>query len=144
MLKGIPPILSPDLLKALMEMGHGDEIVIADGHFPAAAMAKRLIRLDGHGVPEVLEAVLKYLPLDDYVEKPATLMSVVSAGDGYVSIIQETYKSILTKSGNSNKDEVLERSAFYERAKNAYAIVATSEKSKYANIILKKGLVEPE
>lgn len=139
MLKGIPSILSPELLKILMEMGHGDEIIIADGNFPAASHAQRLVRCDGHGVPEVLEAVLKLLPLDQYVEKPVALMDVVP-GDTVVPIWEE-YKAEIAKYGNV-EIEFMERFAFYERAKKAYAIVATGESAQYANVILKKGVVK--
>lgn len=140
MLKGIPSILSPELLKILMEMGHGDEIIIADGNFPAASHAQRLVRCDGHGVPEVLEAVLKLLPLDQYVEKPVALMDVVP-GDTVVPVIWEEYKAEIAKYGNV-EIEFMERFAFYERAKKAYAIVATGESAQYANVILKKGVVK--
>ncbi len=141
MLKHIPNILSPELLKVLMEMGHGDELVIADGNFPAASIAKKLIRLDGHGVPVVLEAILKFFPLDPYVEKPVALMSVVP-GDEVKPDIWQTYKNIIKNEYESfNQFEFIERFAFYERAKRAYAVVATSESALYANIILKKGIV---
>lgn len=141
MLKGIPAILSPDLLKILMEMGHGDEIVISDGNFPAASYAKRLVRCDGHNVPELLEAVLKFFPLDPYSEAQIALMQVVP-GDKVETPIWDVYKDIAAKyEPVNNKVENIERFAFYERAKNAYAIVATGEKALYANIILKKGVV---
>lgn len=141
MLKGIPSILSPELLKILMEMGHGDEIVIGDGNFPAASYAQRLVRLDGHGVTEVLDAILKLMPLDTFVEKPTALMEVVP-GDNTKPVIWEEYKKIIDKHGNdSSKIEYVERFAFYERAKKAYAIIATGETALYANVILKKGVV---
>ncbi len=139
MLKNIPNILSPELLKILMEMGHGDEIVIADGNFPAATMAKRLIRLDGHGVCEVLSAVLKLFPLDTYDDKPVGLMEVVP-GDNVQPKIWDDYAKIIKESGESF--EFIERYDFYERAQNAFAVVATSESALYANIILKKGVIE--
>jgi L-fucose mutarotase len=143
MLKNIPPILSPELLKILMEMGHGDEIVLADGNFPAASMAQRLIRCDGHGVPEVLEAVLRLFPLDQYVEQPVALMAVVP-GDSTKPTIWKRYRTLITESGETFSDfEFVERFAFYERAKRAYAVVATSEAALYANIILKKGVIKP-
>jgi len=123
-----------------MEMGHGDEIVLADGNFPAASMAQRLIRLDGHNIPPVLEAILKFLPLDTYVDKPVALMGTVP-GDDYVPLIKDEYRSILAKYDNYHGVEDIERFAFYERAKKAYAIVATGESAKYANIILKKGVL---
>jgi L-fucose mutarotase len=141
MLKGIPGILSPDLLKILMEMGHGDEIVISDGNFPAAAYAQRLVRCDGHNVPDLLEAILKFFPLDPYVDAPAALMQVVK-GDKVETPIWNVYKDIIGKyEPINNKIENIERFAFYERAKKAYAVIATGEKALYANIILKKGVV---
>ena len=141
MLKNIPPIISPELMKVLMEMGHGDEIVLADGNFPAASMAQRLLRCDGHGVPELLEAVLKLLPLDIYVERPVGLMAVVP-GDDTKPTIWEEYHKIVTVSGEKFSDfEFVERFGFYERAQKAYAVVATSEKALYANVILKKGVL---
>ncbi|MBQ8514412.1 MAG: L-fucose mutarotase [Ruminococcus sp.] len=144
MLKHIPSILSPELLKILMEMGHGDEIVIADGNFPGAAIAQRLVRLDGHGVPEILEAVMKFFPLDSYTEKPVALMGVVP-GDPVVPTIWDIYKEIITAQEPERcKIEFVERFDFYERAKKAYAVVATGETAIYANIILKKGVVLPE
>jgi L-fucose mutarotase len=141
MLKNVPPILSPELMKVLMEMGHGDEIVLADGNFPAANVARRLVRCDGNGVPELLEAVLKLCPLDIYVDQPVGLMAVVP-GDKTKPTIWEQYRTIIKNSGEKFSDfEFIERFAFYERAKQAYAVVATSEKALYANIILKKGIL---
>ncbi len=141
MLKNIPPIISPDLMKTLMEMGHGDEIVLADGNFPAASVAQRLLRCDGHGVPELLEAILKFFPLDTYVDQPAALMSIVP-GDPTEPTIWETFEAVIKKSGAQFVDfNYVDRFAFYERAKKAYAVVATSEKALYANIILKKGVL---
>ena len=141
MLKNIPPILSPEMLKVLMEMGHGDEIVLADGNFPAASIAQRLLRCDGHGVPELLEAVLKFFPLDIYVDQPVGLMAVVP-GDDTKPTIWEDYRKIVVASGEEFTDfDFVERFAFYERAKQAYAVVATSEKALYANVILKKGVL---
>jgi len=141
MLKNIPPIFSPDLIKTLMEMGHGDDIVLADGNFPAASTAQRLVRCDGHGVPELLEAILKFMPLDTYTDRPVAVMQVVP-GDPTEPTIWEQYEEILKGSDLPFVDmDYLERSRFYERAKNAYAVVATSEKALYANIILKKGVL---
>jgi L-fucose mutarotase len=141
MLKGVPSILSPELLKVMMEMGHGDELVIGDGNFPAAAMARRLIRADGHGVPELLEAILRFFPLDRYVDHPAALMQVVP-GDPTKPTIWERYRDILENAETEFSDfAFIERFAFYERAKQAYAILATGETALYANIILKKGVV---
>ena len=141
MLNRIPDIISPELMKVLMEMGHGDEIVIADGNFPAASNARRLVRADGHNVPVLLEAVLKFFPLDIYVQKPAALMAVVP-GDDTKPTIWEEYRKIIKASGEKfDEFEFVERFEFYERAAKAYAIVATSEQALYANIILKKGIV---
>ena len=148
MLKKIPSILPPQLLKILMEMGHADEIVIADGNFPAASIAactvsKQVIRMDGHDVPPTLEAILQLFPLDPYVEKPVGLMQVVS-GDTVQTPIWDEYRKIIKASDESEKFidfEFIERFEFYERAKKAYAIIATSEKALYANVILKKGVV---
>ncbi len=144
MLKNIPPILSPELLKILMEMGHGDEIVIADGNFPGAAVAQRLVRLDGHGVPEILSAIMKFFPLDSYTDKPVALMEVVN-GDPVSPTIWDTYKEIISEyEPEKCRIEFVERFDFYERAKKAYAVIATGETAIYANIILKKGVVLPE
>ena len=143
MLKNIPSILSPELLKVLMEMGHSDEIVIGDGNFPAETMGKNaiVVRADGHSVPELLDAILSLMPLDQYVEKPVALMEV-TPGDPVVPTIWDTYKEILHKHDPEHCEiEMTERFAFYERAKKAYCIVATGETAIYANILLKKGVV---
>jgi len=141
MLKGVPAILSPELLKVMMEMGHGDELVIGDGNFPAASMARRLLRADGHGVAELLEAIMKFFPLDSFVDRPVALMQVVP-GDPTKPTIWEKYRSILKSADDKFEDfELVERFAFYERAKQGYAILATGEEALYANIILKKGVV---
>ena len=141
MLKGIPSILSPELLKILMEMGHGDRLVIGDGNFPAASMAKdcKLVRLDGHGVPEVLDAILQFYPLDPYVETPVSLMEVVP-GDPVETPIWDEYAKIVEKHEPGTKIGHIERFQFYEVAKKAYAIVATGEGALYANIFLQKGV----
>ncbi len=144
MLKGVPAILSPQLLKVLCEMGHGDEIVIADGNFPAESMGKDavVIRADGHGVPEILDAVLKMIPLDQYVEQPAARREG-GPGDDCVPVIWEQYRALLEDNGEDPaRIEMMERFAFYERAKKAYAIIATGESAIYANILLKKGVVK--
>lgn len=144
MLYGIPSIISPELLKILMEMGHGDELAIGDGNFPAAAYGKRLVRADGHGVPPLLDAILQLFPLDTFVEAPVALMEVVP-GDSTVPTIWDTYRTIITdRSGKDVRIEHVERFAFYERAKAAYAVVATGEPALYANVILKKGVVKEE
>lgn len=144
MLKGIPKILSPELLKTLCEMGHGDTLVIADGNFPAESVGKnaKVIRMDGHGVPEILDAVLQLLPLDTYVEKPVFLMAVVP-GDTVETPIWDTYFEILQAHDTRGAETVqyTERFAFYEQAKQAYAVIATGEQALYANVMLQKGVV---
>ena len=141
MIKGIPKIIPSDLMKILMDMGHGDEIVIADGNFPAETLAKRIVRCDGHNVPEILEAVLKFFPLDTYVKFPVSLMEIVQ-GDTIKPTIWKEYENIIKK---YDKDftsfEFVERFKFYDRTKEAFAVVATSEAALYANIILKKGVI---
>ncbi len=144
MLKGISPLLSPELLKVLCEMGHSDTIVIADGNFPAQSIGKNgiVLRMDGHGVPEILEAILEVFPLDQYVEKPVSLMDRVQGDMADVSI-WKTYDDIISKYEVRGTQVIgkLERFAFYEEAKRAYAVVATGETSQYANVILQKGCV---
>ena len=144
MLKGIPPVLSPELLKVLAEMGHGDRLVISDGNFPAESMGKnaKVIRMDGHGVPELLDAILQLFPLDTYVEKPVGLMEVVP-GDPVETPIWNTYFDTVQKydARGENAVQYIERFAFYDAAKEAYAIIATGESALYANILLQKGVV---
>ena len=136
--------MSPELLSTLCAMGHGDEIILADGNFPAESQGVPVIRCDGHGVPELLCAILKLLPLDSYVEKPIALMDIIS-GDTYQPVIWDTYKSIFADNGYAPEQiEYMERYAFYGRTKKTFAVVATGEMSQYANVILKKGIVKPE
>jgi len=141
MLKGIPSILSPELLKILMEMGHGDELVLGDGNFPSASIAARLVRADGHGVPALLDAILSLFPLDAFVNAPVALMEVVP-GDTTQPKIWKEYEQIVAKhAGLETEIGFVERFAFYDRARKAYCVVATGESALYANIILKKGVV---
>lgn len=144
MLKGIPKILSPELLKVLCEMGHSDRLIIADGNFPAESMGKEhgVIRMDGHGTCEVLEAILQLFPLDTYVEHPVNLMEVMP-GDPVETPIWESYGEIVKKVDPRGEDVIghIERFAFYEEARSAYAIVATGESALYANVMLQKGVV---
>lgn len=145
MLKGIPALISPELLKILCEMGHGDEICIADANFPGASHAKHLIRMDGMGIPEILDAILTLMPLDQYVQKPATLMQVVP-GDPVKTPIWDTYKAIMARHDERGAAcvEELERFAFYDRVRNdCYAVIMSGETAQYANIILKKGVIKP-
>ena len=144
MLKGIPKILSPELLKVLCEMGHGDRILLADGNFPSEAMGKnaKVIRCDGHGGPELLDAILQLFPLDRSTEKPVRLMEV-SAGETVKTPIWNIYGTILAKHDERGEKtvETMERYAFYEASRTCYAIVATGESALYANIMLQKGVV---
>ena len=139
MLKGISPLISPELLKILCEMGHGDEIVIGDGNFPAASVAQRLVRLDGHGVPEILDAILRLMPLDTYVDAPVALMDNNDAENR--PAIWAQYEDVVRRNEGDKSFELVERFAFYDRAKKAYAVIATGETAIYANVILKKGVV---
>ena len=142
MLKGISKILPPELLKILMEMGHGDEICIGDGNFPSANYGQRLVRCDGHGVPEILDAILDLMPLDSFVKYPVALMEVVATDTTPTPEIWDTYREIvIDHEPIVNGIEHMERFSFYERAKKAYAVIATGESAIYANIILKKGVI---
>ena len=144
MLKNIPPILSPEVLKVLCEMGHGDRIVLADGNFPTESVGKHaiVIRCDGHGVPELLDAILTLFPLDTYVEKPVTLMAVVP-GDKVETPIWDTYREIIGNHDPRGGETVcnIDRFDFYKEASSAYAVIATGEKALYANVMLQKGVV---
>ena len=143
MLKGLNPLLSPELLATLRAMGHGDEIVIVDANFPAASMARRLIRLDGLSATAVLDALLSVMPLDDFVPEAAWRMEVVGDPTAEQPIYGEFREIIARHESPGMRLAGLERFAFYERARAAYAIVATGEVRLYGNIILKKGVVRP-
>ena len=145
MLKGIDPLLTPDLLKVLAEMGHGDELVIADANFTAASLGrgKPLITLAGVGVQRVVEAVLTLLPLDAMVDQPLALMQVGGTPDGYRSAQQRTLIGALHAAGHAvpQQWQAMERFAFYDRVRSAFAIVHTGELQPWANVILKKGVL---
>mgnify|MGYP004551425671 FL=1 len=140
MLKNIPTCLSPELLKTLDEMGHGDEIVIGDGNFPSSSLGPKVIRADGIGGEEILKAILSLIPLDTYSEPNFMLMETTN-GDP-TPTIWKSYDEIVKKADPNAKKGLIERYAFYERAKKAFCIVQTSEKAIYANVILKKGVVK--
>lgn len=141
MLRNIPHILSPDLLQTLSAMGHGDEIVIADANFPATALAQRSHRLDGLSATEVLKAVLTVLPLDSYVADPALVMAVVDDPDAQPPVV-DAFQTIVTETADNPATLAkLDRFAFYDRAKTAFAIVQTGETRLYGNIIVKKGVL---
>ncbi|MDO8249053.1 MAG: RbsD/FucU domain-containing protein [Rhodoferax sp.] len=141
MLKGLSPLLSPDLLHVLASMGHGDEIVLADANFPSATHAKRLVRLPGVPAPDVLDAVLSVMPLDTFVPQAALTMQVVGDSSAVPEVVAE-FNAVLQKQG-CLATASLERFAFYERAAQAFAVVATGETRIYGNILLKKGVVSP-
>lgn len=139
MLKGIPSVLPPELMKILMEMGHGDEIVIADANFPAVTCAQRIVRCDGHAAADILDAMLQFLPLDYAVERPAAVMALLP-GDPQPPV-WETYRQLIVRHEPHFPDfEYVERFEFYERSKCAFAIVATGEQGFKANLLLKKGV----
>lgn len=141
MLKGIPSILTPELLKILMEMGHSDELLICDGNYPKLGCPERNVRLDGHGIPEILDAILKFFPLDSYVENPTSFMAV-TPGDPYKPEIWPIYREIGEKNGEPLRDAGVSRFDFYEKGRKCYACISTSEGALYANVILKKGVIK--
>ncbi len=140
MLIGISALLSPDLLNVLYRMGHGDEIVLADAHFPGESCNNRVIRADGLGVGELLDAILPLFALDAYVEDPVAMMEPVP-GDELDPSVEERYRAAIDRHWPATPEIVrVERFAFYERAKQAFAVVMTGETAKYGNVILKKGV----
>ncbi len=140
MLKGISPLLAPQLLAALCEMGHGDELVLADAHFPAASVGRRVVRTDGLRIADLLEAILPLFELDSYVESPVAMMAVVP-GDVADPAVEQAYRGVLARHApQAAAPAKVERFAFYERARQAFVVVATGDTSKYANLILKKGV----
>lgn len=146
MLKGVPKILPPELLKVLCEMGHGDKICIGDGNLPCASLGKNatVIRMDGHNVPEILDAILTVFPLDTYVDHPAILMKVAERDIGKVETpIWDEFYRIIAKHDERGADAVgtVERFDFYDESKKCYCLIATGESAIYANIILQKGIV---
>jgi L-fucose mutarotase len=143
MLKGIPPLLGPDLLGILRAMGHGDEIAIVDANYPADAAGPALVRLDGISATDVLDAVLTLMPLDTFVDEQAITMQVVGDAGARPPIVGE-FDAIVGKHEPKMKVTSLERFAFYARVKHAYAIAQTGERRLYGNILLKKGIIRPE
>lgn len=143
MLRGLDPILSPELLYTLRAMGHGDEIVIADANFPGEASARTLIRLDGIEATRVLAAVLSVMPLDSFVDDPAISMQMVDDPDGVPPVIEAFQKVIDEVADHPARIRPLERFAFYDRAREAFAVIQTGERRFYGNVILKKGVLPP-
>ncbi len=148
MLKNIPSILSPDLLKVLAEMGHSDRICLGDGNFPGSTMAKAknavLLRADGHGIPEILDAILQVMPLDTYVDTPVMLMEKMDCDKDLHIPVWDEYKQVVAKYDDRGEAAVgaYERFEFYEQAKDCYCILQTGETAIYANVILQKGVVK--
>ena len=140
MLKGVSKLVSPELIKVLCEMGHGDEIVIADGNFPSETCGQRVVRADGLGGVEILDAVLSLIPLDTYSDENFMLMQTTN-GDPTPEIWAK-YDKVANKRDKNVRKAEIERYAFYDRAKKAYAVIATGEQAIYANIILKKGVIK--
>jgi len=140
MLKGISPLISPDLLAVLSRMGHGDEIILSDAHFPAESFNEHVLRADGLRIPDLLEAILPLFELDAYVPAPLTMMAAVE-GDQLDPTVEASYLEAIHK---TNPDvapiERIDRFDFYERARSAFAVVVTGETAKYGNILLKKGV----
>jgi L-fucose mutarotase len=142
MLKGLSPLLTPDLLHTLASMGHGDELAIVDAHFPAVSLARRLIRVDAAAAPAVLEACLSLIPLDGFVSDPAVRMEVVGNPPEVPPVAREFEAAIERAEGAAIKLRKVDRHSFYDRASKAFAIVLTGEQRTYGNIIVKKGVVQ--
>ena len=142
MLKGIPPIVGPDLLYVLQAMGHGDQITIVDGNYPGDSAGPELVRMDGHSATDILDAILTLMPLDTFVDDPAIAMQVVGDAGRREPIIDE-FEAIIKKHEPAMGIITMERFAFYERANSGYAIVQTGERRLYGNLILKKGVIRP-
>lgn len=143
MLKGISPLISPELLKVLAEMGHGDEIVLSDAHFPGHTFGQRVVRADGVAIPALLEAITPLFELDEYVDAPLIMMRAVK-GDALDPLVEQAYMEAVRKHAPATPAPAhIDRFEFYDRAKQAYAVVVTGETAKYGNIILKKGVTPP-
>ena len=141
MLKGISPAISPELLAVLSEMGHGDEIVLADAHFPGRTFNSRVLRADGIGVDVLLKGIIPLFELDSYA--PPLVMMAAVAGDTLDPTVEQRYRQALFGQGSGPAIERIDRYAFYDRARSAFAVVMSGELAKYGNIILKKGVTPP-
>jgi L-fucose mutarotase len=143
MLKTLGPLHTPELLHVLASMGHGDELALVDANFPAVSVARRLVRLDGANLPDALAACLQLMPLDTFVDDPAVRMQQVHAPDELPEV-QQLCQAVIDKAEGRHVPFVgVERHAFYARAKNAFAVVTTSERRLYGDVIVKKGVVKP-
>lgn len=142
MLQGISPLLSPELIAVLYRMGHGDELVLADAHFPGETYGKSVLRADGHKIADLLDAILPLIPLDSYTEAPVIMMAAVE-GDTLDPSVGQSYRDAIE---NHTKEPVkiqrIERFKFYERTRMAFAVVMTGETAKYGNVIIKKGVID--
>ena len=141
MLKGIDPLLSPELLHALAAMGHGDQIALVDCHFPAVSIAQRLVRLDGVTLPDAARAVLSLLPIDIFIDRPVAGLQMDDTPEVVPEVQAEVLDAVCEIEGREVGFEQVERVAFYDRARKAFAVVATGENRPYGNVILTKGLV---
>jgi L-fucose mutarotase len=142
MLKGLDPLLNPDLLRALRAMGHGDMIAIVDGNYPAETDARRLIRLDGHPAPRILDAILSVMPVDDMVPE-AVWRPAAYLDPKRMEPVFEEFKAVLLKHEPKQKIVPLVGADFYNRVKNCFAVVASSEARLYGNIVVRKGVIHP-
>lgn len=143
MLKTIDPLLSAELLSVLAEMGHGDDLAIVDANFPAVTMARRLVRVSAPATA-VLDAVLTLLPLDDFVDEPVAVMKVVGAPDEIPATVREFQAAVNKAESKTVKMARIDRFAFYDRARAAFAVVATGETRLYGCVIVKKGVIRPQ
>ena len=142
MLKNIPLQMPPELMKIMLEMGHGDELLLCDGNYPKVGCPERCVRMDGYGIVEILDMILTFFPLDAYVEHPVTLMAVVK-GDPYKPEVWDAYRQIGQRhEADGLREEAVEKPVFYEKGRHCYVCVATGEQALYANVILKKGVVK--
>ena len=142
MLKGIDPLLGPELLAVLRTMGHGDEIAVVDGNYPAETDAKRLVRMDGHDAPRIVEAILSVMPVDEFV--PEAVFRPAAGGDSKrMEPVFSDFEKVLKQYEPTQKISVLVGSDFYNRVKAYYAIVASGERRLYGNLILRKGVIHP-
>jgi L-fucose mutarotase len=143
MLKGIDPVVSPELLHILAAMGHGDEIAIVDANFPAAAMARRLVRMDGVNSRRAMASILKLLPVDDFVDCPVAVIEVVGDTEAVPETVQEFQSVLDAAEGRDVRIAPIDRFEFYRRSREAFAIVATGETRLYGCALVKKGVIRP-
>lgn len=142
MLKHIPAILPPELVKILMEMGHGDTLLLCDANYPKLGCPERCVHMDGHGIPEILDAILTLMPLDAAVESP-TIFMTVNPGDPYVPTVWEEYRAIGRRhEAEGLREKEIRNTDFYQVGKTCYACVATGERAMYGNVMLRKGVIK--